>query len=92
MQFVFNSYTKPEAIVGVQSELLPELEKIIYKCLEKDKNLRYQQINELLSDLAEIKSKITGVRFTYEHITDNITKNGFDKVKGIIKQNVGGVR
>ena len=79
---------KPEPIVGLQSDLLPELEKIIYKCLEKDKDLRYQQISELLSDLAEIKSKITGVKFTYEHITDNSTKNGLENAKEIIKQNV----
>jgi serine/threonine protein kinase len=79
---------KPEPIVGVQSDLLPELEKIIYKCLEKDKDLRYTQISELLADLAEIKTKITGVRFTYEHITDNSIKNRLDKTKGIIKHNV----
>ena len=80
--------TKPEPIVGVQSDLLPELEKIIYKCLEKDKDLRYQQISELLNDLAEIKSKITGVRFTYEHITNNASKNGFEKIIKFVKHNV----
>ena len=79
--------TKPEPIVGVQSDLLPELEKIIYKCLEKDKDLRYQQINELLNDLAEIKSKITGVRFTYEHITNNASENGFEKIIKFVEHN-----
>lgn len=79
---------KPEPIVGLKSDILPELEKIIYKCLEKNKESRYPQINGLLSDLAEIKSKISGVRFTYEHISDNTTKNGLEKVKKIIKHNV----
>ena len=45
----------PVAPVRLNADVTPELERIIYKSLEKDKSLRYQHASELRSDLRRLR-------------------------------------
>jgi eukaryotic-like serine/threonine-protein kinase len=45
----------PVAPVRLNAEVSPELERILSKCLEKDRYLRYQHASEIRSDLKRLK-------------------------------------
>ncbi len=45
----------PTAPVRLNPELPPELERIINKCLEKDREMRYQHASDIRSDLKRLK-------------------------------------
>ena len=45
----------PVQAVRLNPDVPPELERIINKCLEKDRNLRYQHASDLRSDLQRVK-------------------------------------
>ena len=45
----------PVQAVRLNPDVPPELERIIDKCLEKDRNLRYQHASDLRSDLQRVK-------------------------------------
>ena len=45
----------PTSAVRLNPDLPAELERIINKCLEKDRNLRYQHASEIRSDLQRLK-------------------------------------
>jgi eukaryotic-like serine/threonine-protein kinase len=47
--------TRPMAAVRLRVEQLPELERIIAKCLEADRELRYQHASDLRTDLQRLK-------------------------------------
>jgi eukaryotic-like serine/threonine-protein kinase len=44
-----------EPVAGLNSEIPPKLEDIINKCLEKDRNLRYQHASDIRTDLRRVK-------------------------------------
>lgn len=48
-------HAQPEAVARFNYEVPPELERIIRKCLEKDRERRYQSARELLVDLKNLK-------------------------------------
>ena len=48
-------HSQPEAIARLNYGISPELERIIRKCLEKDRERRYQSARELLVDLKNLK-------------------------------------
>jgi Tol biopolymer transport system component/predicted Ser/Thr protein kinase len=45
----------PVAPVRLNPEVSPELERLICKCLEKDRDLRYQHASDIVSDLKRLK-------------------------------------
>jgi eukaryotic-like serine/threonine-protein kinase len=45
----------PTSAVRLNPDLPPKLEEIINKCLEKDRNLRYQHASEIRADLQRLK-------------------------------------
>ena len=45
----------PTAPVRLNPKLPPELERIIHKCLEKDRELRYQHASDIRTDLKRLK-------------------------------------
>ena len=51
-------HAEPEAIVRFNANAPAELERIIRKCLEKDRERRYQSAHELLIDLRNLKRAI----------------------------------
>jgi eukaryotic-like serine/threonine-protein kinase len=46
---------EPASLVRLNPNLPAELERIIYKCLEKDRNLRYQHASDVRADLQRLK-------------------------------------
>jgi len=48
-------YGTPTPAVQLNPDLPPKLEEIISKCLEKDRNLRYQHASEIRTDLQRLK-------------------------------------
>jgi serine/threonine protein kinase/tetratricopeptide (TPR) repeat protein len=60
--------TRPMAAVRLRVEPSPELERIIAKCLEADRALRYQHASDIRTDLQSLK-KDTGSA----HVTSGVT-------------------
>ena len=46
---------RPTAVLRLRVEESPELERIIAKCLENDRELRYQHVSEIRTDLQRLK-------------------------------------
>ena len=54
---IFNAILerKPVSAIRINPDTPPDLEQIISKCLEKDRNLRYQHASEIRTDLQRLK-------------------------------------
>jgi eukaryotic-like serine/threonine-protein kinase len=52
----------PVPVVRLNSDVPPDLERIIGKCLEKDRNLRYQHASEIRTDLQRMKRDTESAR------------------------------
>jgi serine/threonine protein kinase/tetratricopeptide (TPR) repeat protein len=61
---IFNAILErqPVRLVRLNPEVPAELERIINKCLEKDRNLRYQHASEIRADLQRLKREIEARR------------------------------
>jgi len=55
-------HRSPSAPVRLNSQVPPELERIISKALEKDRNLRYQHAGDLRADLQRLKRDLESSR------------------------------
>ncbi len=53
---------QPDAIARFNRQAPPELERIVRKCLEKDRERRYQSARELLIDLENLKRDLASSR------------------------------
>jgi eukaryotic-like serine/threonine-protein kinase len=54
----------PTPAVRLNSDVPPKLEEIISKCLEKDRNLRYQHASDIRTDLQRLKRDTESQRVT----------------------------
>jgi len=52
----------PISVVQLNPDVLPKLEEIINKCLEKDRNLRYQDASDIRTDLQRLKRDVDSRR------------------------------
>ena len=61
---VFDSILNRSAVPAIRlnPELPPKLDEIIGKCLEKDRNLRYQHASDLCADLQRLKRDMESAR------------------------------
>jgi Tol biopolymer transport system component/serine/threonine protein kinase len=62
----------PVAPVRLNPDLPAELERIIYKALEKDRNLRYQHASEIRADLQRLKRDTETARVEVGQITTRL--------------------
>ena len=58
-------HAQPEAISHLNHDVPAELERIVGKCLEKDREQRYQSARELLVDLRDLERGGSGARPTH---------------------------
>jgi serine/threonine protein kinase len=56
----------PTSPLRLNPELPPELERIVSKCLEKDKDLRYQSARDLMADLKRLRRDTTSGKSSVE--------------------------
>jgi serine/threonine protein kinase len=64
----------PVPPVRLNPDVAPDLERIIAKCLEKDRNLRYQHASDIRTDLQRLKRNTEPVRAVSEHLDGGINK------------------
>jgi serine/threonine protein kinase/tetratricopeptide (TPR) repeat protein len=55
---------EPQPVVRYNNKVPPELERIVFKALAKDKEERYQHIDDLLADLRREKKSLEYVKIT----------------------------
>jgi eukaryotic-like serine/threonine-protein kinase len=65
----------PTSAVRLNPDLPVELERIINKCLEKDRNLRYQHASEIRSDLQRLKRDTESTRVAATQASPEKTLN-----------------
>ncbi len=75
---VFNAILEraPVPPVRINPDVPPDLERIINKCLEKDRNLRYQHASDICTDLQRLKRDIESHKSTAAAETVHATRTG----------------
>jgi len=69
----------PVAPVRLNPDLPPQLESIINKALEKDRNLRYQHASEMRIDLKRLEREIKSGRSSVTVATEPVAQEPFQK-------------
>lgn len=63
-----------EPLINVRPEISKELNRIVMKCLEKDKNMRYQRVAEVYADLSALRKDLS-ITFDSSDLADFMTVN-----------------
>lgn len=63
-----------EPLINVRPEISKELNRIVMKCLEKDKNMRYQRVAEVYADLSALRKDLS-ITFDSSDLSDFMTVN-----------------
>jgi serine/threonine protein kinase len=61
-------------LIGIRPDIPDELNRIVMKCLEKDKKLRYQSAQEIHDDLMNLKNKLN-ITYDASSLADFMRKN-----------------
>jgi serine/threonine protein kinase len=80
----------PPSAVRLNPDLPAELERIISKCLEKDRNLRYQHASELRTDLQRLKRDAESARDAPTSVSTMRLPRTFDSIAVIPLVNATG--
>ena len=75
----------PTSSVRLNPDLPEDLERIINKCLEKDRNLRYQHASEIRSDLQRLKRDKESGRLTASSVRTAVLEAPTAHKKGLWK-------
>ncbi len=73
--------SNPEPITALRNDIPVEMEQIVNKCLDKDKEYRYQRIDDLLIDLRRFKRETSGVSVVSVGLRRTTTQVRSDKRK-----------
>ena len=79
---------EPKPLSEINSEIPPEVEKIVAKCLQKDKQNRYQTANILLQDLEEFTEDLQAQNRLERTFTPNIDEAKTEVFKPTTVSNV----
>jgi serine/threonine protein kinase len=77
--------SNPEPIPGLRDDIPVEMEQIVNKCLDKDKEYRYQRIDDLLTDLKRFKRETSGVSVVSGGLKRKTTQAGV-KTRGTFRK------
>src|SRR5262249_49412498 len=74
---IFNAILErpPASPMRINPDIPPKLEEIINKCLEKDRNLRYQHASDIRTDLQRLKRDTESSRFSALAESAPVTRN-----------------
>ena len=61
-------------LISIRPDIPDELNRIVMKCLEKDKKLRYQNAQEIHDDLMKLKNKLN-ITYDASNLADFMRKN-----------------
>ena len=75
----------PAPAVRLSPDVPPKLEEIINKCLEKDRNLRYQHASEIRTDLQRLKRDTETGRGVAENFATAVVAQDIDTQAGALR-------
>ena len=61
-------------MISLRPDIPDELNRIVMKCLEKDKKLRYQTVQEIHDDLISLRNKLN-ITYDASNLADFMRKN-----------------
>jgi eukaryotic-like serine/threonine-protein kinase len=91
---IFNAILEraPISAVRLNPDLPPKLEEIIYKALEKDRDIRYQHASDIRTDLKRLKRDTSSGRTTVEPLSEAAAPREEDRRSHLTDRGSGATR